>query len=1339
MADVRPEDFGAIPNPEDFGAVPVGSGEPRQAGSIWDDIASGYQSSATGLFARGKLPDVTLNPAHATWYDKALESAANVVSDLPEMVVGGAAGGMIGRVFGPRGIVKGAAIGAFAVPAEIRSALIKSYQSGEASSSADFLTRAGIVIKGLSDADVQKATAKAALIGGMTAAGGMYAARGVGSLIAPSIGTSIGVKTATRLIGGAQAGGAIAGMTVTPAALDGKLPEPQDFLNAAIVVGGLHSATAIAGKVGNIYSKSGVMPEQVVADAQIDPHVAIDLKPIEEPAKPDAAVTVFHGSPYIFNEMNNENIGSGEGSAAYGHGIYLTESADLASRYKGMNVAGTKPSIELSSGEKFDYASKEAQAIFGGNSDGKTVSEIKNDLQKLKDNFGDSRFDAQIEAIKNLPDEAIINIGGLYKVQIEKAKIDSMIDWNSTASDVSESAKDAFKEMGYDVTSAFHKTVGDVYGSLSRKMGAENVSNVLKEHGVIGIKHIHDLDANDTQNYVVFDAKDARVIERNGLKVGDPDIEIPRAYQEEASKENATQAIPDPKFLTTEQKQAFMEKPFADIPQQPGQPKADLYPNINYINSPMDALEAIARATEIVGDKILEQTRGTVSSKQQEQEAADHLAELVGANDTSLLQSRAPGTGAGTTEMWIRGQLMKAAAEDFAEKAKNYDKLTSSPQDGIELLAAAERVSMLSANFQGAASEAGRALQSLKMINAGMKQSELIKKLMDGTPDPAKIADVMQGVTDPVQAANVARKVTAPTPLNTWQQWGQVYKAGLLSGAKTYMVKAIGDTVGIATNIADRLVAAGIGVLHSGEKVTPHEATALITGMLEGIKGALKVGASFWTKDGYAQSEANAWEGHQNVFGVDEKGTPPKPGSVAAIANKVIALPHRIMGAETEVFRILNELGEAKALATRQAIKEKFTPGTNDFNNRVVALITSPTEEMQAAITKAGEDGTFTGELGEFGKIMSKISKHDQGQFVLPFSTVPANLVTWAVKRMPLIANLLDDVKDDFSAGGARRDIAIARQIIGAGVATLAYGYVKDGTITGGGTYLTAEQKNAKIAAGWQPYSIRVGGKYYSYSRFDPMARIAAVAADAAEIHDHLDADDKANLPAMVGAAFGNALVSQTYLASINGMIQALQDPYRHGPQYFDSFIGSWIPAFMGQSASEVDPYARRIDSVFDMIQSKIPELRQNLLPKINPLTGEPAENTSDITPVNVSNISTDPVLSEAARLGVGVHKAPKSIELPALHDREIGKVVLTPEQQNIFQQASGHITHQILSQFVGSETYKNWPDIIRKRVFEMAIQKGNAIGREEALTPAQRIQEAKRIAGEIEAKLRGR
>ena len=45
-----------------------------------------------------------------------------------------------------------------------------------------------------------------------------------------------------------------------------------------------------------------------------------------------------------------------------------------------------------------------------------------------------------------------------------------------------------------------------------------------------------------------------------------------------------------------------------------------------------------------------------------------------------------------------------------------------------------------------------------------------------------------------------------------------------------------------------------------------------------------------------------------------------------------------------------------------------------------------------------------------------------------------------------------------------------------------------------------AQLGNAKRAAGWQPYSIKLGDTYYSYQRIEPVAKVIGLAVDLIEL-----------------------------------------------------------------------------------------------------------------------------------------------------------------------------------------------------------------------------------------------
>src|SRR5690348_17054281 len=193
-------------------------GGPHFSQGLKEDVASGYQSSATGLLASGKMPDIVLDPHHAKWYDKALSGIGEVGSDIPEMAAGGAVGSLAGPL--------GTGAGMMAVPTAIRESLIKGYNSGEISSSADFLTRTKIAITGMADADVLKATAKAATVGALTAGTGGLITKTLGPVLGEAVmAGNIGAGTARVASDVSRYAGETGTMTVAPAALDGRLPE----------------------------------------------------------------------------------------------------------------------------------------------------------------------------------------------------------------------------------------------------------------------------------------------------------------------------------------------------------------------------------------------------------------------------------------------------------------------------------------------------------------------------------------------------------------------------------------------------------------------------------------------------------------------------------------------------------------------------------------------------------------------------------------------------------------------------------------------------------------------------------------------------------------------------------------------------------------------------------------------------------------------------------------------------------------------------------------------------------------------------------------------------------
>ncbi|GGD54631.1 hypothetical protein GCM10010989_30990 [Croceicoccus pelagius] len=168
-------------------------------------------------------------------------------------------------------------------------------------------------------------------------------------------------------------------------------------------------------------------------------------------------------------------------------------------------------------------------------------------------------------------------------------------------------------------------------------------------------------------------------------------------------------------------------------------------------------------------------------------------------------------------------------------------------------------------------------------------------------------------------------------------------------------------------------------------------------------------------------------------------------------------------------------------------------------------------------------------------------SRNIVGKVIVSFVRTPINLMKFATERSPA-APLLQEWRRDFLAGGERRDMAIARVMLGTGFAMAMYEAALDGRITGA---VPPDPAKARLmyADGWQPYSIKVGERYVSYSRLDPFSSTIGVAADMATLPTGLterQQEDKAML--LVASIMGN-LASKTWLLGLSSFVKAWPIP----------------------------------------------------------------------------------------------------------------------------------------------------------------------------------------------------
>jgi len=1192
------------PQPWEQDAV-VFPAQKKVASGVLEAAQAGYQGSATGLAVRGKLPDIQLDPTHSTWYERLAAGATQLASEFPMMVAGGiggtaagaAAGGAAGSVVpvvgnaagAATGAVLGGGAGAFALPAAIRESYIQAYSKGEITGSADFLSRAAIVLKH---------TGKEALVGAATAGAGKLA--GMGAQAA-----GLGAKTTGAAVLGAEGGT----LVVAPAALEGRLPEPQDFTDAAILLVGLKGVGVASRKLADIYAKTGKTPVEVMADAKADPTIIEDLG-----GKP--AATADGVASYWFTGKNGKDYRIEYDNRAEDH------------RITAYDKAGNK-------------------------------------------------------------------VGELEPAPLNGAVI----------------TKEGGAQAAWMSVDEAHQRNG--VNTAMNEVAVREVPGYTKESNTF-----------TPDGKAWFDASANRTVELR-TKPAEANAAIPRAYRELVREENARNAVPEPSAEAVK----FMDRPFADVPQLPGEPVLPTHVNYNYLNAAEDVKGAMSRLSELYTAKINEATRGTVPWEQTYAEAramfesatGEKAPELaLGNNDYAKLSA----------DLYARKQLLMSGAEQLMAQQKAYtearDSGLATDQMKLELLAQIDRVAQAQAAVRGSQAEVGRALNILKSTNRDKAYYDELTKIIDGRfgvegkvvgdANFNTMVNMMGQLGSPKEALKFAEKAAKAT---TWEKVVEAWKAGLVSGPITQVANILGNTTFMATRpLVDAVAVAVGGIRRSPEAMSAVEPLARITGNIHGVIDGAKVALAV-LKSGELPGKT---ETHRIA--------------IEGALGEAIRTPFRLLGAADAFFRVTNERGEAYALATREAVKEGYNPATREFRDRVAELATNPTDKMAEKIADAGMRFTFNSPLGEKGRSIQNTIRTLHLEWAVPFVQTPANVAKEMMRLTPA-APIIKEWREAIAKGGPEADKAVAEMVMGTAVGTAVFSFALSGNISGQGDP-DPRKRATQMASGWQPYSLKVGDTWYSYQRLQPVGTLIGMAADAAAVWDHMGEDESDKIPKILSTAFANAITNQTFLQGITNIVNAISDPQRFGPKFVQNMIGSFVPSVVGQTASMMDPYQREVYSVLDAVQARIPGVRESLLPKRDPY-GEPIaakDRMGAITPITTSETSTDKVRLEAARLGVGVAKAPDSIELPAGRDKKLGKIELTPEQRDVFADKAGRTAHQILTQLVNSPSWGAMPDMAQRATMERVFEVSRKMGKAAAVPPEQIVEKAREISAEIQQRM---
>lgn len=1304
---------------------------PRAAESFGDYLSAGWQSSVTGLATRGKRPEVTLT-SDSPWYGHLAAMFPSVAGDLPAMVagfsIGAPAGAAVGSAVPVLGTAAGAVVGGWAgggaLPAGLRTAMMEMYASGDADSSVGFISSA---------LKVAWETAKGGIVGGVTGGAGRFVqgavqpgslalARGVQGAVQPMTAKTIAAVSAAE----------ITSMATVGAGLEGRLPEPQDFLNAGVMVGGMKLAGTVAGKMRTIYAKTGIRPEQVAVDAKADPRIALDLKPVEKPLA-EAVVDAWHGSPYKFEKFDASKIGTGEGAQAYGHGLYLAENPDVAGSYKIAGKPTTFQSIEYG-GEVYQNGTMRAQTLFDVQQQGRAAvlrrldSEIERNATYAPDHAELLKSEAEFVKTVN-PDAVKINgLGNLYKVQIPQRVVDRMLDWDKPLSEqpsVLALVKRMFGEQGqperWSGKDAYEAIAADrkVRGQGGYGTDTEAASKFLADSGITGIRYLDQgsrAEGKGTRNFVVFDPNDVTVVQRNG-------VEIPRAYEPAVAAEKVRNAVPD--AMTDERHAVNIAAVMTNLEGKIPENKTPNYINFRYVESAEDVKAISARVSEIFEKEIVDRRQAPKGWDQSMEEARKALADSLGKDPATIER----GSVSLDAEILAKNAIVQKAAADVAATAANIRQkgIAATEQDFREQVAAIETLALVQAEAQGASAEVARALNVMKAARQSAELAGNITELLAKyNHDPHILARMIGEMENAGQISKFAREATKATK---WDMVVEAYKAGII-GPVSQVANVIGNLSFIATHdIIDVLAS-----MRPGGEIKMAQPAARIIGQFHGAYEGLKIAADFlgenWKQPMEAlrklDQPAIKMEQHKKAI----------PGDLGVL---VRGLSFPWLTAADGAFRMISEYGEKYSYAAGKAMGEGFNPATREFRERMAwhseNIPKAVADKIQDFVTRS----VFQNPLGAWGKQLQSVIKDSKvGSLFIPFTQTPSNVFKEMARLFPPSAPFVEAWRKDIAAGGASRDRAIAEIVVGGSVMGIMAGLAAQGNVTGYGPTDAGKRRLWLLTK--QPYSVKIGDTWHSYDRIQPIGTLIGFAADMVEIYDYMSFEEKDKVPKMISIAFSQAVTNQVWLRGIVDIGRGVAESERYGPKIAQNLAASMLPGsgWIGQTAAILDPYMREVDSILEAIRNKIPIVREGLMEKTDPFGGpiKSRERAGIVSPIQKTKESEDKVITEAARLGVSVAKTPKKLDVISGFGK-LGEFEMTPEQRQVYARTSGQLAHNVLSVAVNSPTWKSMPDLVKKRYYENVFRSAHEIGGDLALPSDVRAGAARQAIEKIMTKLR--
>ncbi len=689
--------------------------------------------------------------------------------------------------------------------------------------------------------------------------------------------------------------------------------------------------------------------------------------------------------------------------------------------------------------------------------------------------------------------------------------------------------------------------------------------------------------------------------------------------------------------------------------------------NAANLDTDQDVMAVIAAHSKVYAKEMTDATGGVIQHK-----VSRHMADLIGASKGRLMQKLLGGEilhgkqpGEIAANMLAARDLLVWSAQKVDELAKlvhtgNADDLIKVGFDTVEEAAVAmNRQAALhvaiQAKVKGAKTEIARTQSAQRIAARGDPlRDQNIAAMLEGGGGLAfakKKAAMLLSYEDPVQRANFLRRSkTAKTFDALYEAWVN----GLLSNPVTHMVNLLGNFFHMTGQIVVRGTAAAFARARrarTGENngVQSGEGTAMTFAIWMAMRDASKMAGKVF-KDPSGEIMAKVEPGvklRQNSFsaeGFEASGIAGKAFDLGGTLLTMGRVGTRGLAAGDVFFKVLSQRMEIYARAYRETALEfgdTAASRMDEFSEALADRMANPTAATQEAAFDFGRYVTFTGQLGSFGSAAQTIAANGFIRWFVPFLRTPANIIktSWEYTPMHMAT---ERYRTAIAQGGEAADLAKARVALGTATMVSVAGLARAGFITGGGPSDAVLRENL-TRQGWQPYSIKIGDRYYSYKRIEPFATVIGIAADLTAIAGQVyDTGKYDKIVTSLAVALAKNVTSKTYMEGFSKLIDVIQNPERYGQAAIENFMRTIMPRIGANIERQFDPELRYTRGLLDALIQDVPGFSSILQPDVD-LWGRHVVyetgpyGTGMINPFYTSTEKPNPVDAEMDRLQFGM------------------------------------------------------------------------------------------------------